>query len=202
MDGTLWDSSVQVCKSWDIAVAKCGYDRAPITQDEMKSVMGMTMDRIAEMLFPMAYGDAREVLLAACCREENDYLRAHGGVLYPKLRETMELLKKDYHLYIVSNCQSGYIEAFLDYYQLWDLIEDIQCYGDNGRQKAENIAVIVERNQLEDAVYLGDIQGDYDASCAAGVKFIHAAYGFGTVDAAVPAVRQFAELPTIIADVL
>ena len=33
---------------------------------------------------------------------------------------------------------------------------------------------MAERNHLEDAVYVGDIQGDYDASKAAGVKFIHA----------------------------
>lgn len=202
MDGTLWDSSVQVCKAWDIAVEKCGYDRAPITQEEMQGVMGKTMDKIAEILFPMVKGEDREALLAACCQEENLYLRAHGGVLYPNIRETMELLKKDYHLYIVSNCQSGYIEAFLDYYQMWDLIEDIQCYGDNGRPKAENIAIIVERNGLEDAVYVGDIQGDYDSSCAAGVKFIHAAYGFGTIDAEVPAIRQFSELPELVGKVL
>lgn len=31
----------------------------------------------------------------------------------------------------------------------------------------------------------------------AGVKFIHAAYGFGTIDDAVPAIRKFSELPQV-----
>lgn len=46
-------------------------------------------------------------------------------------------------------------------------------------------------------MYVGDIQGDYDSSKKAGVKFIHAAYGFGTIDDAVPAIRKFSELPQV-----
>jgi phosphoglycolate phosphatase len=146
MDGTLWDSSRQVCEAWDLAVAKCGYQRAPITTEEMQSVMGKTMDVIAEILFPFAQGQKRQELLAVCCEEENKYLRENGGVLYPDIRVTMERLKSDYHLYIVSNCQAGYIEAFLDFYRMWDLIEDIECYGNNGKQKGENIALLCARN--------------------------------------------------------
>jgi phosphoglycolate phosphatase len=202
MDGTLWDSSRQVCEAWDLAVAKCGYHRAPITTEEMQSVMGKTMDVIAEILFPVAKGKERQELLAVCCEEENNYLRENGGVLYPDIRTTMERLKSDYHLYIVSNCQAGYIEAFLDFYRMWDLIEDIECYGNNGKQKGENIALLYARNELEDAVYVGDIQGDYEASQQAGIKFIHAAYGFGTISDPVPAIRSFSELPEAVADIL
>jgi phosphoglycolate phosphatase len=203
MDGTLWDSSVQVCKAWDAAIAKSGFQRDPITQEEMQGVMGKTMDVIAEILFPDITGEDREALLKACCTEENDYLRAHGGVIYPNIRPTMEkLIAAGYHLYIVSNCQSGYIEAFLDHYRMWDLVEDIECYGNNDLQKADNIALLSGRNGLEDAVYVGDIQGDYDSSCKAGVKFIHAAYGFGTISDPVPAIRAFEELPDLVPQVL
>ena len=97
-------------------------------------------------------------------------------------------------MYIVSNCQSGYIEAFLDHYQFHDLIEDIECYGNNEKSKGENIALLYQRNALEDAVYVGDIQGDYDSSRQAGIKFIHAAYGFGTIREQVPEIHSFAEL--------
>ena len=40
--------------------------------------------------------------------------------------------------------------------------------------KGENIRKVAERNHLTKAVYVGDIQGDYDASMQAGVEFIHA----------------------------
>ncbi|MCD7709223.1 MAG: HAD family hydrolase [Clostridiales bacterium] len=194
MDGTLWDSSPQVAESWNIAMAECGYEREPLTEKDMQSVMGLTMDVIADRLFPDAKGEKRDEILEACCRVENDYLREHGGRLYPKIRETMETLRKNYGLYIVSNCQAGYIEAFLDYYDFWDLIEDRQCYGDNGKQKADNIRILCERNGLDEAIYVGDTQGDYDSSMAAGVGFVHAAYGFGIVDADVPEISAFCEL--------
>ena len=123
-------------------------------------------------------------------------------VLYPDIRRTMEQLKKKYHLYIVSNCQSGYVEAFLDYYKLHDLIEDTECYGNNEKSKGENIALLYRRNALDDAVYVGDIQGDYDASMDAGIKFIHAAYGFGTIEDKIPEIHKFCELENVADQVL
>ncbi len=199
MDGTLWDSAAQVTEAWNIALRKLGYADQQITIEGMYAAMGKTMDVIARMFFPTVPQDELPVLLEACCKEENIYLREHGGQLYPQVRATMEQLKDmGYPLYIVSNCQAGYIEAFLDFYRLWDLIADIQCYGDNGLQKADNIRILCERNGLRQAVYVGDIQGDYDAATEAGVGFVHAAYGFGTVDADVPVIHAFAELPEII----
>lgn len=202
MDGTLWDSAENVAASWNLALAACGYRREALTREDMYRVMGRTMDVIADMLFPDCKGQRRTDLLARCCEVENDYLRAHGGKLYPGVKETLETLRERYPLYIVSNCQSGYIEAFLDYYGLWELFCDRQCYGDNGLQKADNIRILCERCGLDDAVYVGDIQGDYDASRAAGVQFIHAAYGFGTIDAPTPFVNNFAELAGLVPKLL
>jgi phosphoglycolate phosphatase len=107
-----------------------------------------------------------------------------------------------YHLYIVSNCQSGYIEAFLDYYRFHDLFEDIECYGNNTKQKNENISLIMNRNNLGKAVYVGDIQGDYEATTKAGLPFIHAAYGFGKINADVDRINSLKELPEIIGNII
>ena len=38
MDGTLWDSAENVAKSWNKAIADYGYERAPITKEDMYSV--------------------------------------------------------------------------------------------------------------------------------------------------------------------
>lgn len=195
MDGTLWDSAENVAESWNLAIQKSGLLSKMLTTADIQGVMGKTMDVIADILFAELPKDVRTGLLEQCCAMENDYLREHGGVLYDGVKETFARLRaRDYHLSIVSNCQSGYIEAFLDYYKLWDAIDDKQCYGDNLLPKGENIRLVVERNQLDAAVYVGDIQGDYDASCQAGVDFIHAAYGFGTIAAEVPAIHRFDEL--------
>lgn len=200
MDGTLWDSSENVAKAWDEVVQKEKKGLRRITTEDIQNVMGHTMTEIAEMIFPMLDKQEAIALTDRCCEAENAYLRMHGGDLYPHLENTLKILAEQYSLYIVSNCQKGYIEAFLDYYQFWKYVEDIECFGNNNQEKAYNIGLIVERNHLESAVYVGDIQGDYDASKKAGVDFIHAAYGFGSVKEKVPVIRAFEELPGVMAD--
>ena len=202
MDGTLWDSAKAVAESWTEVVAREYTPERVITEDEIKRVMGLTMDKLAAQIFPELSESRRLQLLDVCGREENEYLRTHGAIVYPKVEETFQKLREKYHLYIVSNCQSGYIEAFLEYYGYGRYIEDIECYGNNGLVKGDNIRKVVERNRLTKAVYIGDIQGDYDASMQAGVEFIHAGYGFGTVDANVPEITAFEELPKVVESVL
>lgn len=195
MDGTLWDSTEIVAKSWTDAVRQCGMSDKTITSDDMRSVMGLTMDRIAMALFPEIEGEEQKKLLDYCCEVENEYIIKFGGVLYPDLEDTWKKLKdKGYNLYIVSNCQSGYIEAFLEHYGFGHYFDDIECFGNNGLKKGDNIRNIVERNHLDEAYYVGDIQGDYDATKEAGIEFIHAAYGFGKINAETKKIGEFKEL--------
>lgn len=194
MDGTLWDSAANVAKSWNIARKKGGFPGKELTAANIQGVMGKTMDVIADILFGDLPREKRMRLLELCCEEENAYLRENGGVLYDGVKETLGRLGEHYGLSIVSNCQKGYIEAFLDYYRMWDLFSDTECYGNNLLQKGVNIRLVAKRSGLDRAVYVGDIQGDYDAARQAGVGFIHAAYGFGTIDAPVPAIASFGEL--------
>lgn len=198
LDGTLWDSAEQVAASWTKALAQSGYLDCDISTEDIQSVMGKTMDKIAEILFPFTEGEERVRLLDYCCRVENEEIRKYGGELYPHVREVFEQLRNKYCLYIVSNCQKGYIEAFLAYYQLGELVEDIECYGNNLKSKGENIALVCSRNVLDQAVYVGDIQGDYDAASQAGIPFIHAAYGFGSIREEVPTINSLEELPSAV----
>ena len=198
MDGTLWDSAANVARSWtDVVQAQYGMDRVITTRD-IQSIMGKTMVEIADAIFPQEDPQRRMEILKVCCEEENAYLSIHGGVLYPELEETLKILSARYPLYIVSNCQSGYIEAFLGYYHFGHYFEDIQCYGDNQKPKGFNIRLLADRNGLERGIYVGDTQGDYDATMEAGLEFIYAAYGFGEVAQPVTRLEQFADLPEIL----
>ena len=198
MDGTLWDSTEVVAKSWTDAVKEWGLPDKIITPDDMRGVMGLTMDRIAMALFSEIKDEEQIKLLDYCCKIENEYIIKFGGVLYPDLEETWTKLKENgYHLYIVSNCQKGYIEAFLEHYGFGHYFEDIECFGNNGLKKGDNIRNVVTRNNLDYAIYVGDIQGDYDATMEAGAEFIHAAYGFGTINAEVRKINKFSDLQTI-----
>ena len=209
MDGTVWDSAENVARSWTEKVQEAGYKDKIVTKKDIQSVMGKPMDVIADILFSYTEkGPERDKIRFACEKYEVEYLREHGGDLYEGVIETWKKLKKKgYHIYIVSNCQSGYIEAFLGYFGISygtkdDLVEDIECYGNNLLQKDENIRLLADRNKLTDACYVGDIQSDYEATTKAGLPFIHAKYGFGTIDAEVPGIDSFEELIKVVPKVI
>ena len=209
MDGTVWDSSEGVAKAWTVKIHEAGYTDRFVTKEDIQSVMGKPMDVIADTLFTYtAKGPERDALRSSCENYENEYLTENGGILYEGILETWAKLKEmGYHVYIVSNCQAGYIESFLTYYKIPygtpdDLVEDIECYGNNFLQKDENIRLIAERNGLAAACYVGDIQSDYDATVKAGFPFIHAKYGFGTINAEVPFINSFEELTKVVPEVL
>lgn len=200
LDGTLWDSTEAVAHSWNTA---CGCNR--FTADDVKSIMGLTMEEIAAKFFPEKSPSERAEIIEKCCKVENEYLRFHGGSIYPNTEKTLRELAKSYKLFIVSNCQKGYIEAFLEYYKLGDVISGALCWGDTRSQvsppkngtdavqqsgdfgdtnspKADNISAIINRHGLKNPLYVGDTQGDCNSAYKAKAKFAFAAYGFGTAD--------------------
>ena len=52
---------------------------------------------------------------------------------------------------------------------------------------------------MDQYLYLGDTQGDLDACREAGVPFLFAAYGFGSVDASIPRIEALDDLPEYLA---
>lgn len=203
LDGTLWDSAGAVARSWNTALAALDEFQVRITRCDMMRFMGNLLFDIGRMMLPKHLSDERvQQIVDLCIEYEHAYLRAHGAPLYENLVGTLTELKKDYSLYIVSNCQAGYIEIFLDYFRLWDVFEDYECPGRTGLLKADNIRLVCERNHLDAAVYVGDTDGDYNATCKAGLPFIHAAYGYGKPHDPTPSVRRFDALPQIVKEIL
>jgi phosphoglycolate phosphatase len=182
LDGTLWDSTATVAKGWQLAKEEVNYIQDDITAEMVRSICGMTYDAIYDKLFPYLDTKQREDFKERCRHKELEAVRREGGTLYESLAETLRYLHSKYKLFIISNCQNGYIEAFLDYHQMHAYFEDHQCYGTKGQPKAYNIKDLVERNKLKAPVYIGDTQGDFDASREAGVPFLFVSYGFGQVE--------------------
>lgn len=179
----MWDTTEVVAKAWNRAVSEIGGTAAVITSSVLKKEFGKTMDVIADDLFYDASEENKRLLLEKCCKYEHDYLEENtDSLLFPDVKETLKKLSEKYRLFIVSNCQCGYIELFVKKAGIEEYITDIECFGNTGKCKGENIKLIIERNNLDDAVYVGDTQGDYEATVLAGVPFIFAKYGFGDVE--------------------
>jgi phosphoglycolate phosphatase len=182
LDGTLWDSTGNVALAWENARKQVDYVTEAITVERVKSITGMAYDVIFEVLLPDLETEKRDYFKAICAQSEIEMLDAKGGDLYPSLAETINYLAVEYKLYIVSNCQSGYIETFLSHCPVAEFFSGHQCYGTKGQPKAENIKDIINDYQLKAPVYIGDTKGDRDSANKAGVPFIFADYGFGMID--------------------
>jgi phosphoglycolate phosphatase len=182
LDGTLWDSTGVVAEAWQAAKEEVDFVKEDITADMVKGITGMTYKAIFEKLFPYLDEERREEYKAIAAKKELETLYTKGGEPYPQLEETLAHLSAKYKLYIVSNCQSGYIEVFFKTSGLEKYFLGHQCYGTKNMPKADNIKDIVNDHQLTAPVYVGDTMGDYNAAKQAGVPFIFAAYGFGKVE--------------------
>ena len=195
VDGTLWDSTPIVARAWQAAVSDRGLSDYVVTPDRLKELFGKTMQVIAEELFPDLPGQQRTELMERCCAYEHEALRQDTcAICYPGVISCIQALSERLPVCIVSNCQSGYIELFLEKTGLGPYIMDTECYGNTKKEKGENISLLVQRNHFLAPVYVGDTQGDCDAAKAAGVVFIHASYGYGKVDCAAEVIPSFSGL--------
>ncbi len=179
LDGTLWDSRKTVSKSWTTVVQEKEYGRGEVSEEDLKKIMGLQVKEIAAQLFHYLDEEKQMELILECCEREQVDLRREGGILYPNLEEVIQKLSSRYSLFIVSNCQQGYIESFYAYHKLEDYFVDFENPGRTGLTKGENIKLLMKRNKISSAVYVGDTQGDYDAAKFAGIPFVYASYGFG-----------------------
>lgn len=197
LDGTLWDSTEGVSKTWSLVLNKYDYERKEVTVEDLHSCMGKQLDEIGKILFPKLSSEVRKNLMNECCTLENEYLGEQGGVLYAKVEETLKELSKKYKLFVVSNCQDGYIECFFKAHKLDKYFTDYECPGRTGLSKGENNKLVIERNNLKKPVYVGDTEGDAESARVAGIPFVFAKYGFGSVEKYQYEIDSFQDLLTI-----
>jgi|GEM_PF-472330 phosphoglycolate phosphatase len=193
LDGTLWDASGSTAVGWG-RVARSLNLTISITSDSIRSVSGLPFNECVETLFP-GLSEKHPTLGNHLDLAEKEEVLKSGGELYPGVASLIPKLKEKYRLFIVSNCQEWYLKSFLEHSKLQPYIEDVLCYGQTNLSKSENIQELVRRNQLRKPIYVGDTEWDQHAAFFAGVKFIFARYGFGSINTKrCPNVNSFPEL--------
>ncbi len=197
LDGTLWDASEAIAPAWNAWCAAHGVNRV-FTPADCRSYCGKTLPEIARFLFPEADPAWAEWVVNGCCEAECVPLEKDGGRLYPGLEEVLERLHREFFLAVVSNCGLGYIEAFFSGNGTGQYFDDYENAARTGLSKGENIRLVMARNGIRRAVYVGDTSGDQAAARLAGVPFVHAAYGFGSVDGADAVIQEIGELPQVL----
>lgn len=194
LDGTLWNTVEVVCKSWNTVLAKYPMITKVLEPKDVKGCMGLTLTEISKKLFSELDESFQIKLMKECIEIEQVYLKRYGGTLYPNLEETLNTLSKRYRLFIVSNCQDGYIQCFLNKYDLNRYFSDFECWGVTGLPKGENNRIIIERNNLKRPIYVGDTSKDAESAKAVNIPFVYARYGFGNVEEYDYAIDRFEEM--------
>ncbi|MBR2048670.1 MAG: HAD family hydrolase [Oscillospiraceae bacterium] len=195
IDGTLWDSTGIVAEGYNAHLDKLGHPELHVTADGLKKLFGRTMTEIADVLFPGFVPEERYEIMAGCMHSEHEFLEKDPcRIAFPGVVETLEKLEKEFDLYVVSNSQSGYPELMMEKLGITHLFKGWLCFGDTGTCKGETIRTLMARHGVDSAVYIGDTQGDLEASRLAGLPFVFCRFGFGAPEEYDYAVNSFPEL--------
>ena len=182
LDGTLWDAIDTLVLSCNDVLKNHPDIKKNFSRKDFESVMGMQLDDISKKFFNNLNETDRNSIMKEFCIAEQNSLAKNGGKLYPNLEETLLKLSRKFKLFIVSNCQVGYIETFLKYHKLEKYFIDFENPGRTNLTKGENIKLIIKRNNLKNPVYIGDTNSDLEAAKFANIPFVYANYGFGNVN--------------------
>ena len=178
-DGTIWDSAGPITASWNIALEKhCPYP-LHLETSTIRSMLGRPMTDFYALFREEMSLEEKQALLDACTEEEERYIRQHHPDFFPGVLEMFRDLSKKVSLYILSNCQCGYIDLVIEAGHLQPYVSGQLCFGDTGLPKSGTIRRLMELENLKDVAYVGDTAGDAAACREAGVPFIWAAYGYG-----------------------
>ena len=198
VDGTIWDATEVVARTWTHYVKEHTQLNTVITAPMLKSLFGQLLPDISRQLFPSLSQEDQLKLIDILCKKEHEALKKEGAPVYENMEEILKELSGRFPLFIVSNCQCGYIEVMMKGAGMEPYIKDFLCFGQTQTSKDQTILKLMEKNNLTSPVYVGDTQGDADSCKKAGVPFIFAEYGLGDVKEDYPTIHSFSELKNIL----
>ena len=179
LDGTLWDTVDSCLKSISDVKNEHRDITKEITKNEVISSMGLPFDDIVNIYYGYLNKDKAVQYAKEAFDRNVKNLMTNCGTLYENTTNIIKELYEEYSLYIVSNCIEGYIESFLETSNLKKYFKDFESNGRTKKSKGENIKLIIKRNDIKKAIYVGDTISDMKAADYAGIPFIQARYGFG-----------------------
>lgn len=157
LDGTLWDTIASCMYSLDYIKNKHSEITKKITEEQVRMSVGKPFNEIVNIYYSYLPEDKAVQYAKEAFDKNIENLLENGGTLYTNTKSTIIELAKKYKLFIVSNCIEGYIESFLNTSGLKDYFIDYESNGKTKLSKGENIKLIIERNNLQNAVYVGGI---------------------------------------------
>ena len=179
LDGTLWDTCEACAVAWNNVVNRNEIKFRQVTASDVRSVTGKPHAECIKTVFSSLSNEEISILIDETMIEDTLAIKEMGGELYEGVSEGLNILNEYYDLFVVSNCQSGYIENFLSQNKFENLFKDYLCWGDTNEPKPLNTAAVMKKNNLQNPVFIGDMEGDYEAARVCELEFYQVKYGFG-----------------------
>ncbi len=194
LDGTLWDTTSACAVGWNRVLRRHAIPFREMTAVDVRRVAGKPHEACIRESFPGLAEHHVRVLVDETPAEDNQMVAELGGTLFPGVRAGLARLVRLKPLFIVSNCQAGYVETFLRLNALDGTFRDFECWGNTRRSKGDNLRALVARNGLSNPLYIGDTEGDRDAARTCGIPFVHVGYGYGDCEGPDFRIAAFSEL--------
>lgn len=162
LDGTLWDCFELIKKLW----------KQEASVDFQKSFMGLTSKEISQQI-----GLSLDKINSLQSKEL-DFIQNNNPKIYKGVVDGIKKLAPRYQLFIVSNCQKGYIDVFLQKTGLQPYITDFRY---EQKDKSANIADLIVKYGLSKPIMIGDTMSDLKAAQNNDILFIQARYGYSNI---------------------
>ena len=198
LDGTLWDPTEVSMQAFTRTCIKFGVDPELLSRENFTRAFGHVASDIAPIVLPKIGSGIAQMIVDHANILETQIIEEGMGRLFEGVEAVLVELADTRDLYVCSNCQAGYIEAFLDTYGFGHLFRDTICPGDTQEAKPANLRTLITRHGITDAVMVGDMRSDLEAARTNGLPFIHAAYGFGRVEEYDARITSISELPHLL----
>ncbi len=179
VDGTLWNASSSSAKGWNKGFENLGLTER-VTAEDIESIAGNAYADCVEILFPGLL-KKQPMLIETLDEFESAFIEKEGGVFYNDVLSGLKELSRIYSVFLISNCQEWYLKFFLKISGLEPYLQGYDCNGMAQAPKDIMIKNMIRKYRLKNPVYIGDTGGDEKSTMAAGVEFVHAAYGFGKI---------------------
>jgi len=207
LDGTLFKTEDLALKSFQLTFFQLKkedlFQGITPTDKEFLSCLGKTLPEIWDILLKNTKDEVKERANYLMLEYEKKLLRMGLGELYPKVLETLSILKESgYSLFIASNGLEDYVESVLTAKNINKLFSGIYTAGKyNTPYKYELVHFIILNNNIKKGYMVGDRSSDIEAGLKNKLITIGCRYGYGNAEELINAkliINNFSELLDIV----
>ena len=184
LDGTLFQAHLLAVPAYIDTFTRlneAGVIQIMPTEEQFKSLFGLTEREIWELLLPGASPEVRQLTSDWMGEEEHKYMEQGLGELYPGALETLEQLHREGHpLFIASNGTEGYVKSVCKTFGLAPFLTGIYSAGEYRTEtKVQLLAHAVREHDLGPGMMVGDRNSDVDAGRGNDFVTVGCTYGYG-----------------------